>query len=153
MPQESKNRIITLVGVKQAHKGLKFLHEEPAEECKNCEYYRVCIENLEAGRVYKIVKLRENVFPCPIHEDGARVVEVIESEISTAISQKTALEGAVITFQPIKCDNFDCKYRSLCFPIGLYVGDRCEIVKVEDKIECEKGLRLVRVKLKRVAVS
>jgi len=153
MSRDSKSRIITLVGVKQARKGLEFLHEKPSEKCENCEYYKVCIGNLETGRVYRIIKLRDKVFPCPIHENGVRVVEVVESEISAAINQKVALEGAVITFHLEECENASCKYRSLCFPIGLYEGDRCEIVKVEEKIECEKGLRLVAVKLKRIVAS
>jgi len=153
MSKDDKRRIITLVGVKQARKGLKFLHEKSSEKCENCEYYKVCIGNLETGRVYKIVKLRDKVFPCPIHEGGVKVVEVVESEIFAAISEKMALEGAVIIFHPEECENISCKYKNLCFPTGLYMGDRCEIVKVEDKIECEKGLQLVKAELKRIVVS
>jgi len=145
-----KDKIITLVGIKQARKGFEFLHESPSEKCKKCEYYRVCIENLEVGRVYRVVGLREKVFPCPLHEGGARVVEVVESEISAAIPQKLALEGAIITFHKITCENFACKYRSLCFPIGIYEGDRCEIVSIGERIDCEMKNSLRAVKLRRI---
>jgi len=74
-----EEKIITMVGVKQARKGFEFLHESPSEKCEKCKYYRVCIGNLEAGRVYRIVGLREKTFPCPLHEGGVRVVEVVES--------------------------------------------------------------------------
>jgi hypothetical protein len=106
---------------------------------------------LEVGRVYRVVRLRKKIFPCPLHEEGVRVVEVVESEISAAIPQKIALEGAVIIFRPEKCEKITCLNRNLCFPIGLFDGDRCEIVEVEKKIDCEKGLLLVTAKLRRTA--
>jgi len=146
-----KEKIITMVGVKQARKGFEFLHETPSEKCKKCQYYKVCIGNLEAGRVYRIVGLREKTFSCPLHEGGVRVVEVVESEISAAIPQKIALEGAVITFHKIVCENFTCKYRGLCFPVGIYDGDRCEIVGLSDKIDCKVGNLLRIVKLRRIS--
>ena len=145
-----KEKIITMIGVKQARKGFEFLHESPSEKCEKCEYYRVCIGNLEAGRVYRIVGLREKTFPCPLHEGGVRVVEVVESEISAVIPQRIALEGAVITFHKIACGNLACKYRNLCFPVGIYDGDRCEIVELGEKIDCEAGNSLRIVKLRRI---
>ena len=54
MSKDDKRRIITLVGVKQARKGLKFLHEKSSEKCENCEYYKVCIENLETGQGFSM---------------------------------------------------------------------------------------------------
>jgi len=151
MSEKSKGKFtITLVGVKQARKGLEFLHEKPSEKCETCEYYRVCIGNLEVGRIYRIVGLREKVFSCPLHEGGVRVVEVVESEISAAVPQKIALEGAVIVFQQRMCENFACKNRSLCFPAGIYEGDRCKIVGLGEKIDCEIGDSLRIAKLKRI---
>lgn len=146
-----KNKvIITLVGVKQARKGLEFLHEKPCEKCEKCEYCNVCTGNLEVGRVYRIVKLREKVLPCPLHEGGVRVVEVIESEVSAAIPQRIALEGAVITFHQVECGNFGCRNRSFCFPLGIYEGDRCEIVGLGEKIDCMRGDSLIIAKLRRI---
>ena len=142
--------IITLIGVKQARKGLEFLHEKPSEKCETCEYREVCIGNLEVGRVYQIVRLREKILPCPLHEGGVRVVEVVESEISAAIPQKLALEGAVITFHKMACENLKCKNRSLCFPLGIYEGDRCEIISLGEKIDCKMGNTLRIAKLKRI---
>jgi len=142
--------IITLIGVRQAKKGLKFIHEPSSEKCKDCQLYRVCIENLERGRVYEIVGLRNKKFPCLLHDEGVRVVEVVESDIASTVPQKSALEGATITFHAQNCENQFCKFKSLCEPVGLFDGDKCQIVKVENKIECPLGYDLVKVLLRRI---
>lgn len=145
--------VITLVGVRQAKEGFVFIHQGSSQKCGGCQYYSICIENLEVGRVYKIVGLRENVFPCRLHESGARVVEVVEPEISAALPSKLAIEGAVITFLKIDCDVQACENREICFPRGLVNKDQCTVLKIGENLACSKGLSLVKAMLHRLPSS
>ncbi len=145
--------VITLVGFKQAKKGFVFIHQGPSSNCEGCKYYQVCIKNLENGRVYKVVKLREKVFPCILHEAGARVVEVVESNILAAIPSKLAIEGAVITFQKGDCDVQACENNELCVPRGLANGDQCTVLRICEKILCPNGLSLVKAVLRHLRSS
>ena len=142
--------VITLIGVRQAREGYAFIHQGSSPNCKNCGYYRVCIENLEEGRVYRVVGLRENVFQCGVHEGGVRVVEVVESDIEAALPLRMAMEGALIPFQKLECEAISCINHEFCVPRGLVDGDRCTILKIDEKIECPEGLSLVKVLLHRL---
>jgi uncharacterized protein (UPF0179 family) len=142
--------ILTLIGVKQAKKGTKFVHIGNAEICKDCELYKVCIGNLEPGRVYEIVDVRNIQHPCKIHEDGVRVVEVTYSSIQVALEAKQAILGATITYSPIDCVFPDCPLIDACKPSSLFEGDKCIIENVLKKIDgCRAGkkLRVVNLKL------
>jgi hypothetical protein len=145
--------VITLVGVRQAKEGFVFIHQGPSSGCEGCECYQVCIKNLEAGRVYRVIRLREKVFPCRLHEVGVRVVEVVESDISAALPSKLAIEGAVITFRKAECDVQACEHRELCVPHGLVNGDHCTVLKTEENVACPRGLSLVRAVLRRLPSS
>ncbi len=142
---------VTLVGIKQAKKGFKFIHFGPSEQCNNCPLYKTCMENLEKGRIYEVIKVRNIKHLCKIHEGGVVVVEVQEAEIKATINKKAAFEGAIITFHPQQCSENSCKFLKRCLPLGLKDGDRCKIVKVIDRnIECPLGKNLALVQLKRV---
>ena len=145
--------MITLVGVRQAKEGFVFIHQGPSSNCEHCEYYQVCIKNLEAGRVYKVVRLREKVFPCMLHEAGVRVVEVVESDILAALPSKLAIEGAVITFQKVECDIQSCEHYELCVPRGLANGNQCTVLKIGENILCPNDLSLVKAVLRRLRSS
>ena len=152
MKKKSSN-LITFIGVKQAREGYTFIHQGHSPHCGRCEYFQVCIKNLEVGRVYEIIGLREKIFPCELHEAGARVVEVIESDISTSIPMRHAIEGAVITYHPQECNMQTCEYHEICFSPGLRKGDRCTIVKIIENIPCPKDFSLVRIVLRRLLAS
>jgi len=148
-----KKPVVTLVGVRQAREGFVFIHQGTSLECEGCEYHEVCVKNLESGRVYKIVRVREKTFPCKLHEKGVRVVEVVESDILAALPSKLAIEGAVITFRKQECDVQACEYFERCVPCGLLDGDRCVIVEVGGNVACSGGLSLVKVVLRRLPAS
>jgi uncharacterized protein (UPF0179 family) len=146
------NGILTLVGVKQAKIGTKFVHTGHAEICENCELYRVCIGNLEPKRVYEIIGIRNIQHPCKIHEDGVRVVEVTYSRIKVALEAKQAIPGATITYSPIECTSYDCSLIDFCRPSSLFEGDKCIVEDLLEKVEgCKAGkkLRMVNLKLLR----
>jgi uncharacterized protein (UPF0179 family) len=146
MPDAAKPKI-TIVGLKQAREGFSFVMAEPAEDCKNCELIGTCM-NLEVGRVYTVVRTRNKVFPCRIHEEGVRVVEVEEPPIEAAIEQRAAFPLSVITVKPRMCKR-RCENLSLCAPFGLSSDDRCQILEIRGRIECPLNQRLVRAMVKR----
>ncbi len=143
--------IVTLVGVKQAKEGFVFLHAGPIKDCEKCERYKVCMENLRSGRVYRVVGVREKSFPCRIHEEGARVVDVMESDIDVAMDRRQAFIDAIMTFHPQECGDASCPDRGICQPIGLLEGDRCKVLEVGGQITCSLGRPLVRGKLRLAA--
>jgi len=144
-----KRRIITLIGVNQATKNFKFLFSASSTQCEKCEYHKVCIENLEQGRVYQVVRVLQNVFPCPLHEEGVRAVEVVEADIIASIPSKLAVEGATIVFKAQECGEVECKNAVFCNPKGLLDGDKCIVVKIERKLRCVEGFSLVKALLRR----
>lgn len=146
-----RRSIITIVGLKQARNGFTFLHEGPAEDCKGCEFFGVCMKNLEPGRVYEVTAVRDKVFPCRIHDEGTRVVEVVESDIDGAMEARLAFQGGIITFQPQVCENVSCRNNRKCVPNGLRKGDRCKILEVDGQTECPLKKTLVFVVLRRLA--
>lgn len=145
--------LVTLIGVKQAKVGHTFIHKGPSAGCEHCKLQQTCIKNLEAGRVYRIVRLREKIFPCELHETGVRVVEVVESDVWTTLPPKLAMEGAVITFQEQECDMQVCEHYEYCLPCGLVDGDRCAILEVGENVVCSRGLSLVKAVVRRLPAS
>lgn len=137
-----------MVGVKQAKEGFMFLHEGPAGQCKDCEYYNVCMKNLETGRVYRVLKARDRTIPCKLHLDGAQVAEVVESEVEAALDKKCAIPGVIVTFSGRTCHS--CENQERCRPQGLVDGDRCKVLEVRQPISCPAGQGLVLSVLQRV---
>jgi hypothetical protein len=140
---------ITLLDSRHAKAGYEFVHYGGAEECTECELSKVCIENLEKGRKYRVTAVRDKEHECRLYEK-VNVVEVEEPETLAAVDRKKAFAGAKITFTPLECREFFCKNSKYCDPEGLLSNDACEILEFLNAIECEKGKELVLVKLKRV---
>jgi len=140
-----EGRIVTLIGEKQAKVGAEFIFNGAADKCSECRLKKSCA-NLEVGRRYRVENVREGIkHDCYIHEDGVRVVEVMEPPIEVAIDAKYAMTGFKIVFEPVDCEQpelFD-----LCHPPGLIEGDRCVVLNViRDVTDEKKGLKLVEVK-------
>ena len=139
--------MITLIGKDLAEEGFAFIFYGPAEECENCRFKSSCIESLEAGRKYKIVNVRDTEQKCQLHEGGiVKVVEVEKANINALIDSKKVHLGASLSYTPPDC-NFDCVFHSLCFPEGLFSGDKCVFVKDLGKHDgvCAKGYTLNKV--------
>ena len=145
-----EKKLITLLGIRQAKSGFTFIHEGILKKCKECDFFRVCMENLEMGRIYKVVKIREKTFPCKVHENGTRVVEVIENDVEASLPERQALNGCVITFQPQECLEEHCISIKKCRAYGLKKNDKCKVVKVGGKITCPLDRKLVSVVLHRL---
>ena len=149
MSSETNRKIITIVGLRQAKKGFTFLHSTAPEECKSCDLLKTCMENLEPGRVYTVTKVRNKTFPCRVHEEGVRVVEVEEPNLQVAIEPRLSFHLATITFNPQDCGNRCCENSRFCVPCGLVGGDKCKILDVKERLECPLKRSLVRVVVKR----
>ncbi len=142
-------RFLTLVGATQAKVGFKFIHYGFAESCLSCQLRKVCIENLEPGRIYEVVNVREMEHPCALHENGVRAVEVVLSPVQTALESKQAIKGATLTYKQVDC-NLECSNVDLCKPTVLKSGDKCIVENVDGDIVCLIGKKLKIVLLRLV---
>jgi len=136
--------MVTLLNKKVAKPGYRFIHEGKAEECLDCPIRKVCVENLEKGRIYEVIKVRRKKHKCKLIEDEVVVVEVINAPIEIAISPKKAIEEIITSYSSIPCEKI-CPYQSLCKPEGLKEGDKIKIEKVLNRIECPEGQELIKV--------
>jgi uncharacterized protein (UPF0179 family) len=142
---------ITIIGKQQAKIGYVFLFNKPLTLCLKCKYYKICMEGLEAGRIYIVKKvLKRAIEECKIHFNGGKLVEVEEANIEANINAKEAILGAIIDFHSLDCKNILCKNYVKCAPLGLRNGDKCKIIEVIDKPTCSLGFPLVSVRLQRL---
>jgi len=149
----SCKKTVTLISTAQAQVGKVFIHKGPGSRCVNCEYYKVCVENVKPECVYKIVKVREKILHCKLYEADMQAVEVVDAEISAAIPSKQTIVGIIITFQTPDCENESCENHELCFPTGLKDNDRCEVLEVIGSLQCSQGASLKQAFLRLAPVS
>ncbi|MEM1511056.1 MAG: UPF0179 family protein [Candidatus Jordarchaeales archaeon] len=134
-------RFLTLVGSMQAKVGFKFVHNGSAGPCSSCQLRKVCIENLEPGRVYEVVSVREMEHSCMLHENGVRAVEVVFSSVPAALEPRQAVKGAILLYKHIDCSQ-DCINSDLCKPSALRPGDRCVVEEIDGEVDCQVGRKL-----------
>ncbi len=135
---DDMDTMITLIGARLAKEGNEFIFEGQAPECDRCRLKNTCM-GLEKGRKYRIVKLKnDTVHECFVHDEGARVVEVIKAPVQAVIDSKKAVKGAKIRYQQPKFrDIEDEELFDLLNPEGIKNGDRCTIVNVLESIEAD----------------
>ncbi len=145
--------VFTLIGEKQAKIGFKFLFTQAASECNNCNLKPVCIDNLNPRTIYEIIEVRDVIHECPIH-GRVSVVRVRPAEIEVVIPSRNVFVNAIISYEPIVCENYACPYHDLCEPIGLEKGDKVKIIKIMDnkfKEKCKEKHSLSLVLLRKVS--
>lgn len=145
-------RRITLLNEKFARIGYRFVFEGAAQACSECRYYKVCIQNLEQGRVYEVKEVRDRRLECKAYGITVVPVVVVEPDIEALIDKRIAIEGAIITFNYPNCNELNCPNYKKCFPKGLKNGDKVRILEVRNTTErfpC--GQSLVHVKLRRIS--
>lgn len=140
---------VIVIKESQARIGFKFIFEGVTQSCLTCEFYNACVKNLEKGRLYVVSKVMEKTLPCKLLKELGRVVEVKKSSIEIALDAKSAIEGAIITFNPIECNLKNCKNKEICFPLGIFPKDRIKVLKIKKSIECplKRKLKLSIVEL------
>ncbi|KYC46001.1 MAG: hypothetical protein APG12_00276 [Candidatus Methanofastidiosum methylothiophilum] len=139
--------ILTLLPKNLAKQGFSFVAGKGDVECKECRFYRTCVENLKPGRVYTVCSVRNIEHPCKIHDSGVKIVEVKEAQIEAAVPKKFAIEGATGIFS-FSCKE-RCQYQDFCVPDGIKDGDKFLIISIKEKLECPLGNNIQRVILKR----
>lgn len=136
--------VVTLVGEKLAKPGVEFIYYGPADPCKTCRLARVCVGNLEPGRRYKVLRIRNIEHSCPLHEGKVRVVDVIEPSIEVAVDPRYAIVGSRVTLNFIECD--DLEKQNFIKPEGLFEGDVVKILEITGELECNgKNYKIVKV--------
>ncbi len=141
--------VITFIAKNLAKPGYRFQHMGESEKCKTCKMYQVCIQPLEAERIYEVVEILENEFECPIHEEQIKVVRVKETEKEVVIPTNMTFSGATISFQPQECPEI-CDFRKFCVPAGLKEGDKVRIIDTIKKAECSEGKEISVVLVARI---
>ena len=135
--------LITLIGKKLAKKDNEFVYAGLNQTCKKCRLKTVC-SNLNEGRAYRILKVREKEHKCPLHDGGVAVVEVEQLPASVNIRKEEA-EGTAVAFHPIKCDNTPCMEHNAC--VSGIKEKEYRIVKTVGDVQCPKGYALKRVEI------
>lgn len=138
--------MITLVGETQARVGNRFYYLGPQLECRECKLRTVCF-NLEQGRQYEVVGVRDTHHDCEMHEDGVRVVEIKKVPTMVVIPKKTAIEGSVITFEESDCGRMSCSNYRYCHPTGIKTGDKLTIEENLGNVDCSLSDTIVLAKV------
>ncbi|HOM95794.1 MAG: UPF0179 family protein [Candidatus Methanofastidiosa archaeon] len=138
--------ILTLLPKNLAKPGFSFVAGRGDVECKDCRFFKTCVDNLKPGRIYTVISVRNIEHPCKIHDSGVKIVEVKESHIEAAIPKKYAIEGSTGIYS-FSCDEI-CQHHDFCIPEGIAIGDKFLILKVKEKLECPLGNNIQRVSLK-----
>jgi uncharacterized protein (UPF0179 family) len=137
---------ITLVGEPQAIEGREFVYRGPQPECRPCKVKSACL-NQDLGRRYRITRVRDVRHECLLNEGHARVVEVLPDTPVCSIPERTAIEGAVLSYEKIVCANAACRNYRTCHPVGIEPGMRVRVLEVGSELECPLGYSLVTTKL------
>ena len=141
---------LTLVSESVAKKGYVFTMLGEAEECQQCKFRKVCIENLEVGTTYRVT----NVRPKKKHEclllpqnEKVVVVEVEPTTVVICVKAKNILPGISVQFEPQKdCGVITCPHWEHCNPVAISEGTKITILDVlEKKVECKIGRELSAV--------
>ncbi len=140
---------ISLIGVDQAREGNVFTFVTPLQTCGECRIKNVCF-NLEAGKTYRISKVRENVNPCFVYDQGkVSTIEVEEVDESLNIRYGNRLqEGSKINVSGMKCDHISCPEIETCNLIHKKDSMKVTVNRINEKIDCPKGYDMRRVSVK-----
>ena len=140
---------ITVIGNRLAKPGNTFFFLKEQEECQKCKIRGTCL-NLDAGRKYQIVSIRNNtLLNCGLHDGGVIAVNVKNAPINAYIDSKKAITGSKISYDPIQTDRTDSEKSDeddLFNPKGLEKGDKCLVKEIFESIE-KDGKTYKRVSL------
>ncbi len=135
--------LITLVGKKLAEVGNEFIYIGITQKCRSCRLKTVC-SNLQEGRAYKVVKIRDKSHDCDLHEEGVVAVEVEKLPAIVNIKSEEA-EATAVNYHKINCDNNFCKEYEACVPI--IKEKEYKILKLIGDVKCPEGYKLKKVEI------
>lgn len=136
---------ITLLAESQSRPGFEFVYQGGAPICRTCPYRHACL-TLDAGRRYKVVKVRSVTHPCALQESKAHVVEVAPVARSIVVETRSAVVGGSVETGRYACSRLDCSNWTICAGPTLPAKQRFRIESVEAQpAECRIGRTLKRV--------
>jgi uncharacterized protein len=136
---------ITLVSKEQAKVGFEFVYQGAAPVCRTCPYRHACL-TLDAGRRYRIARVRPIEHPCALQEVGANVVEVEAIPRSLVVEARSAIVGSSVDVSRFSCPRLDCPNWDLCAGPSLPAKQRFRVERAEaSPAECRIGRSLKRV--------
>ena len=135
---------VTLVGEKLAKEGNEFYFHGPLTECKECKVKGVCF-NLEEGRTYRIISIREMTHECEIHDGKVVAVEFELLPLEIALDPKHAIEGSNQKVRPQNCKNTTCPHVRICSKPKVSKKSSYKVLEVKGELDCPAGkdLRVV----------
>ncbi len=132
---------ITLIGVDLAKTDEIFTFiGSLTGKCDECRIRNVCF-NLEEGKKYKIINVREQVNPCFVYnENKVSTIEVEEVDDTYNIqNSKRLMEGSSIELKSMKCDFLTCPFIEKCNLLNIKKTKKIVVKKIVKKIKCPKG--------------
>jgi uncharacterized protein (UPF0179 family) len=85
-----------------------------------------------------------------MHEGGVVAVEFEQLPIQVGVETVKALEGAVITFENIKCNVKACPHKRICAQGFIKGGTRVKLASLGAEMECVEGRKMVVVDIEEV---
>jgi len=142
----------TLLSITVAKVGYEFIFYKN-DKCFECKFRSICMNRIVDGRVYrvkKVINTMDNIF-CPLTDSKMVLVKVELADLETTIVENLPLaEKIIIKRSQIDCKLVECKYKEICFPKGLYSGDKIKIIKINQPIGCPLNFRLRKIIVKPV---
>ena len=135
---------VSLIGKALAKEGQVFTYVGETPECGSCKLSKIC-QSLDAGKRYRVSKVRTKEHECPVHDLGTVVaVEVEEMPIEVSVPSKKAMEAAVVSLDDESCPIRWCPNNFLCRRELFPKGTKVALTSVHEELECPKGLKLKR---------
>ncbi|TFG10748.1 hypothetical protein EU534_00615 [Candidatus Heimdallarchaeota archaeon] len=142
--------VISLVPKAVAKEGYQFTHLGGTETCKSCKFISVCVNSLEIGSTYEIIKVREKEHSCLI-DDGLMVVcDLKEMNDLLTVKFQKFLDDVVITRKPIDCIEDLCENYDYCVSEKYALISKVKVLKNKGKIHCPLKYDLVLIEGKKI---
>lgn len=135
--------VVTLVPKSLTKRGSNFLFSGTSESCGSCQLRRVCVENVQEGRLYEVLSAKKRkVFACPEYGE-LMACEVKMADVSVNLPAESAIEGITLQYSPARCEEVTCPNYESCLPLGLMTGDTISLIRVKrGTVKCQIGLKL-----------
>lgn len=138
---------ITLLAKREAAVGFHFVYLGGAPVCRTCPYRHACL-TLDAGRRYRVTRVRPIEHPCALQESVANVVEVEPIARSAVVDARGAIAGSSVEIGRYPCARIDCPTWTICAGPSLPAKQRFRIERVaSEPAECRIGRNLRQVEV------
>ncbi len=138
--------VATLVTEALAEIGVKF-RVVTHPKCSTCKLFRICVGTLRPGFEYEVVEVRSTKHTCPLTGAVMRVVRARPLPAKVAVLQRTAVEGIIVRYEPLDCDERNCSYWRFCVDTPIRRQERVRIERIVGILNCPRGLRLSLVEV------